>query len=288
MRRVLIYLIFFILVFSMPIQAKSIIKEQPESVVTRIGETVEFTCKTSVKGCKFQWYESLNKKKWKKVPEAKHKYLKLNITDGEYDKTYFRCRVSYKNRKYYSKFAKLKISYELSNPCIHEGIIETNVRHKDGIMYIYSTDLSFNYAIKDAIDQINMKCGKMFQMTYNINNADIIVIGYYYGKATTNEYISTGIAKYLNSEKNSLNGAVAYYHSGKKRNIIAVNKANVVFDYLGEGIIIHELGHCLGLDHTNENSIMQPIIANNTMTRYDIEQFKYSRTVLNESVSLAA
>ena len=288
MRRVLIYLIFFILSFSIPVQARSIIKEQPKSVVIRVGETVEFTCKPSVKGCKFQWYKSLNKKKWKKVPRAKHKCLKLNITDDKYDKTYFRCRVSYNNKTYYSKSAKLKISYELDNPYILRGVIDTNIRHKDGILYVYSTDSYFNKYMKRAIRQINKNCGKMFQWTYNLKNADIIVIGYYWGQATKDEYFDSGLAEYLNSEKAKLHAAVAYYHLAKKRNIIAVNKANAIFKYYGEGVMIHELGHCIGLDHTDESSVMQPVAYTNTMTKYDIKQFKRCHTALKESVSHAA
>ncbi|MCD7135116.1 matrixin family metalloprotease [Limosilactobacillus rudii] len=138
-------------------------------------------------------------------------------------------------------------------------------------VYVDINNTVLKSATETAISQWNNTGAFIFKPVANKKNADIIVLA-------VNDP-DNGAAGLTNTSMNSITGY--YLHATVKLNSYYL--LNPVFGYSQQRIVNtaeHELGHAIGLQHTNKTSVMQPAGSYYPIQRLDIDDVKalYSRT----------
>ena len=291
MRRSISRLFFIFITIALlfhPIQidaaSKLKIRRQPQTVFTRISGEVEFAVKTSGKNLSYRWYvKRVGEKRWRKT-KYKTRTMKFEATANKSGRLY-RCKVTNKTtgKSTYSKSARLIVTdierrygYELPEE-ITRGLLRPLA--VDGYIYVSSYNSRYVDEIKGACAYINKTTGlKCFIYTKDRHIADIIVMDWNSNKYTPNNmYTKLDTANLLRSaEAKSWAGVTFGDGVTGEHFLVALNRRYLrYYDYeLIMAIITHELGHCLGIAHSDDpKSIMHSLISNYSMTKTDKADF---------------
>lgn len=287
MRRIIPRLFFILVAFTLlfhPIEiyaaAKPKIKRQPQSVYTRISGEVEFAVKAFGKNLSYRWYvKRVGEKKWRKT-RYKTNTMKFEATANKNGRLY-RCKVTSKitGKSTYSKSARLIITdikrqygYDLPKEATR-GLLRPIAA--DGYVYISSYNSKYVNEIKDACTYINKVTGlKCFIYTKDRHIADIIIMDWNSNKYTPNNmYSKLGAASILRSAEAKQWAGVTFGDMATGEHyLVALNRKYLwLYDSdLITAIITHELGHCIGIMHSEDpQSIMYSVASNYVMTKAD-------------------
>lgn len=235
---------------------------------------------TAPKSSRYQWYVKKNTKKWKKLKGENKRKLTL-ICNKKMNGYRFKCKL----KKKWSKSEKLIITdigkrYQRSiKPNEVEGMFLPKCA--DGYCYVYCTNKNFSKEVKKAISIVNKNIGRTFIYTDSPHIADIIIQPWYGNILNDSIWLKENEIDYIKANSDGILGA-AFLHK-QLFYLICVNYYDLedMDDYCW-AVIIHELGHCIGVKHsTNKKSIMYYTISDNVkMIKEDIQAFKKRRSIL--------
>lgn len=279
----------FIVLFSTQYFAKITIKEQPKSQCTRLGGNIVLIVKAKAKNrLRYQWYVSEDgRNSWHKVPYETSRRIVVRCDKTKMNGWYYRCKIKekYQNVKW-SKSAKItitdigvKYSYELDSDDVR-GLFMPKAA--DGYCYVYCYNKTFSKQTKNAIETINKAIGKTFVYTPTAAIADIVIVDQNNTTLKNNMFLKDGEIDIVN--KNGNTWMAATFNINSIHYLITLNSW-YLYLYWGkpvESVIIHELGHCVGLNHSESpQDIMYHIYNGNyKMTKNDIINFKNARQLV--------
>lgn len=205
--------------------------------------------------------------------------MKFEATANKNGRLY-RCKITDKNTKksICSKSVKLIITdikrqygYDLSNK-VTKGLLQPIA--VDGYIYVSSYNSKYINEIKNACTYINKNTGlKCFIYTNDRHIADIIIMDWNSNKYTPNNmYTKLGTGDLLRGKEANLWAGVTFSNTNGEHFLIALNRKYLYYyaHKMIVAIIVHELGHCIGIPHSNDvKSIMHAIAYNYTMTNID-------------------
>lgn len=295
-QKIRLMVVFVLLIISSSIcEAKIIINKQPKSQHSRISGEVEFTVDATGKNIRYQWYYSQDKKKtWHKLKyqTSRSMIVRCNKSNRGY---YYGCRMKdaygkYKTTKpvrvYITDIGK-KYSYS-----IDKGNIKNLFYPKaaDGYCYIYCHDRTYEQQVIDSIKIINKNVGTTFIYTRTGCIADITIFDFYDNYVEENLWFKQAEKFHINQNGDRWAG-VTFNEDGVCY-LVGLNNRyfNYVIDDAIRAVIIHELGHCIGINHsTNENDIMYHISrSDDKMSKNDIKKFKLQRKKIRNIGSVDA
>lgn len=196
----------------------------------------------------------------------------------------YRCKVTSKTtgKSTYSKSARLIITdikrqygYDLPDNAT-KGLLRPIA--VDGYIYVSSYNSRYIDEIKGACSYINKATGlNCFIYTKDRHIADIIVMDWNSDKFTQNNmYTRLSAADLLRSKEAKLWAGVTFSNMNEEHFLIALNRKYLCcyFRKTIIAILVHELGHCIGIPHSNDSkSIMHAIAYNYVMTNTDKVDF---------------
>ncbi|MDO4902867.1 MAG: matrixin family metalloprotease [Limosilactobacillus sp.] len=136
---------------------------------------------------------------------------------------------------------------------------------KSATVYIDITDPTLQAAANTAINRWNATGAFSFKKTNDKSKANIVI--------TTMNKQSNGAAGLTNTKINAVTGYLM--HATVRLNTAYL--LNAAYGYSQERIVNtaeHELGHAIGLSHTNEVSVMQPAGSYYSIQQLDINNVK--------------
>ena len=291
---------FFLLLaacFGVKVEAKEVkpitITRQPYNQYTRHSGTVTFILKAKGKDLTYQWYVRKSDK-WKKIKKVKHSdesSFTLECT-RKMNGWKFRCLVKdrYGNEKW-SKSAKLTIT-DKGKP--YQRSITSDAisgmflpKSADNYCYVYSYYSWYKREIKKAIEIINDTIGMTFIYTDSPHIADIVVADYEDNKLRDSMWLLSNEIALVKKYGDEWAG-VAFSDPGMYLHYLVLlnrNYCNCLRSKNIQALVMHELGHCIGLSHSyfNKKDIMAPEgLGDPVMTKNDIERFSRQRSILRD------
>lgn len=284
-RGIKLMIVLMLLMLISPVcEAKIVINKQPKSQYSRISGEVTFTVEATGKNLKYQWYVSKDKRKtWHQIKYQTSKSIIIRCEKSNRG-YYYRCRIldasdRYKTTKpvrvYVTDIGK-KYSYLIDKKRTKNLFYP---KAADGYCYVYCHDRTYEQQVIDAINIINKKIGTTFIYTKTGCIADIIIFNFYDYYVEDNIWFRELERYYIYMEGYDLAGIT--FNDEGIHYLVGLNSS--YFDYIMDdairGVIIHELGHCIGVEHSNNrNDIMYYISSfNDKMSKNDIKMFKKQR-----------
>ena len=235
---------------------------------------------TAPKGKSYQWY--VNKgKKWAKIPDENSRSIKLTVRKRMNGWRY-KCLVTAKSGKSkWSAVDKLiitdinkKYSYAI-NPI--PGMFHPKCA--DGYCYVYSVGMYDE--MREAVRQLNKAIGLTFIPTLSPHIADIIIFPWSHRTLQDSVFLRGGEIQSI--YHNGCNWVGVTYSENTIHYLICIKTSYQSDMEQCAGIIMHELGHCLGIQHTTDkNSIMWEYVGNSKLSIDDIRLFKKQRKILKQ------
>lgn len=265
-------LMFFaiVLFLAFPVKASATVYTRNTGVVTI----------TAPKSKKYQWYVKKNKR-WKKIKGENRRKITL-LCNKKMNGYRYRCKLA----KKYSKSEKLIITdigkrYQRS---ISKEEIKGLFMPKcaDGYCYVHCTSKLLVNQTRQSLDIINKNIGRTFIYTDSPHIADIII-----EKWTKENMLNDSIWLKDNEIDQIRNNG--YFWAGVTFSMESIHylvciNLNYVYgrDDICKSVIIHELGHCIGLGHsTNRTSIMyETCLGVTKMSKLDIINFKKQKMLI--------
>ena len=261
-------LMFFaiVLFLAFPVKASATVYTRNTGVVTI----------TAPKSKKYQWYVKKNKR-WKKIKGENRRKLTL-LCNKKMNGYRYRCKLA----KKYSKSEKLVITdigkrYQRS---INKNEIKGLFMPKcaDGYCYVHCTSKLLVNQTRQSIDIINNTIGRTFIYTDSPHIADIII------EKCSNDILHDSIWLRDNEiDQIRENGKFWAGVTFSLESIHYLVLINISYTYgrddICKSVIIHELGHCIGVGHSKDStSIMyEYCIGVTKMNPSDIYNFKKQR-----------
>lgn len=271
------------------------IVQQPSNQYTRYSGTVTFSVKAKASGkLSYQWYVKKLKKtgkytKWMKMNGKNSRSLVINRCTYGMDGYMYKCNVKCGGYTKTSKAAKLTItdidrvySFEV-NPEDYSGLYE--MKAVDNYCYVYCHEKKYANYVKQAINIINSKVGQTFIYTDTGCIADIVIILFDEYDVEPNIWLRNDEIVQINSAGGGWAGVTFYDDRTNASYLVGLNKGYFPKCTKASirGVIIHELGHCIGLQHSvDDGDIMTPnIIGTDTMSKNDIARFRKQRKIMH-------
>lgn len=243
------------------------------TIYTRSSGTVTIT---APKSKSYQWYVKKNKR-WKKIKGENRRNLTL-LCCKKMNGYRYRCKLNNK----WSKSEKLVITdigkrYQRSiDKEKAKGLFIPKCA--DGYCYVHCTNKHLAIRVKKAIDYVNGKIGRTFIYTDSPHIADIIVVRWSGNKLSDSIWLQSDEIDQIT--KNGKGWAGVTFSEEGLHYLVCINSYYTYYnDSYCKSVIVHELGHCIGIGHSpDKNSIMYYISKTKcSMTQSDIETFKAQR-----------
>lgn len=264
------------------------ITEQPKSQYTRLSGNVVMTVKAKGDGLRYRWYVKKGvKKKYVKVSYETSRRIVIRCDKTSMSGWKYKCRIKDKyGNIMWSNPAKItitdigaKYTYQLDVSYIADLFMP---KAADGYCYVYCYNKKYANQIKSAINIINQQIGKLFIYTPTAAIADIVVIGYDNNYVDNNIFLIGTDREFIEHE--GYYAAAVAFNAGSYHYLIGINHSYVknLTDAEIRGIIIHELGHCVGLEHSNNINDIMYAKNNGTdvLSKNDIKLFKRARKIV--------
>ena len=286
------FMILVIIVLScMVCDAKIVITKQPKSQNSRLSGEVDFTVEAEGKNIKYQWYVSKdNKKTFHKIKYQTSRTLTVRCKKSN-NGYYYRCKMKdssgdskmSKSVRIYVTDLKRKYQYKIDKSNLY-GMFYPKAA--DGYCYVYCHDRTYEQYVIDAINIINKKIGKTFIYTKTGAISDIVIFDFYDTYVSENMWFKDNEKYYINTMGNQWAGATFNYDGINYLVGLNGNYFDFVMDGIIRATIIHELGHCIGLDHSpKKNDIMYYMVqSNDRMSKNDIKRFKVQRKIIRSLI----
>ena len=260
-------LLFIVLFLLFPVKASA-------TVYTRSSGTVTIT---APKSKTYQWYVKKNKR-WKKIKGEDRRNLTL-LCSKRMNGYRYRCRL---NNIKWSKSEKIVVTdigkrYQRSIS-VEDAKGLFLPKCADGYCYVHCTNKNLSIKVRKAIDILNDKIGRTFIYTDSPHIADIIIQKWSGKRLSDSIWLKSDEIDEIN-KNGTLWAGVAFSEEGLHY-LVCLNSDYVYYsNSYCYSIIIHELGHCIGIGHSQDkNSIMYYIAKSKCkMTNQDIETFKAQR-----------
>ena len=246
------------------------------TVYTRSSGTIILT---APKSKSYQWYVKKNKQ-WEKVKGGNRRHI--SILCGKSKNGYkYRCKL----KKKWSKTEKIVVTdvgkrYQRSID-VKKAMGMFAPKCADGYCYVHCTNKALSKKVRKAIDLLNNRIGLTFIYTDSPHIADIIIQRWQAGKLTDSMWLRA-------DEIDTVRENAAYW-SGVTFSIdglhylVCVNGDYVSGrDNICYSVVMHELGHCIGIGHSNDPKSIMYYYCYGTikMTQKDIENFRTQRNKL--------
>ena len=249
------------------------------NVYTRSSGTVTITAD---KAKEYQWYVKKDKR-WERVKGENRRSFTLLCNKGMNGYRY-RCRL---NKKKWSKTERIIVTdigrryHRKIKPEEVQGMFMPKCA--DGYCYVHCTNKTLAKHVRKAIDEITKKVGRLFIYTDSPHIADIIV-----QKWSGNILNESLWSKIDEPEVIARYGhgwaGVTFSDKGLHHLVCVHTDYAYINDEYCRAIIMHELGHCIGITHNEEpGSIMHSQTNVWHLSTKDIERF---RTQMNKLRSL--
>lgn len=284
-RGIKLMIVLMLLMLISPVcEAKIVINKQPKSQYSRISGEVTFTVDANGENLKYQWYVSRDKKRtWHKIQyqTSRSIIVRCSKLNKGY---YYRCYIKDSSGKH--KITKPVRIYITDIGKIYSYLIDKENTNNlfypkvaDGYCYVYCHDRTYEQQVIDAIKIINKNIGTTFIYTKTGCIADITIFNFYDYYVEDNFWFRKFEKYHIN--QSGYDWAGATFNEDGVHYLVGLNSR--YFDYIMDdairSVIIHELGHCIGVEHSNNrNDIMYHISKfNDKMSKNDIKMFKKQR-----------
>lgn len=275
--------------------AKIIITKQPKSQNSRLSGEVDFTVEATGKNIKYQWYVSRDQKKtWHKIKHQTSRTITVRCKKSN-NGYYYRCRMKDASKQYKVSRA-VRIYTTDINKQYQYKINKNNAfslfypKAADGYCYVYCHDRTYEQQVIDSINIINRNVGKTFIYTKTGAISDIVLFDFYDDQVEENMWFRNSETYHINT--NGKDWAGVTFNEDGIHYLVGLNSEyfSYVSDVTIRSTIIHELGHCIGIDHSpNENDIMYYMVKHSDkMTKNDIKRFKCQRKLMRDMLSVNA
>lgn len=247
------------------------------SVYTRSSGSVTIT---APKSKSYQWYVKKNER-WKKIKGEDERNITL-LCSKTMNGYRYRCRL---NNKKWSKSEKLVITdigkrYQRSiDKEKANGLFIPKCA--DGYCFVHCTNKVLSVRVKNAIDILNSQIGRTFIYTDSPHIADIVIQRWNGKKIADSIWLKSNEIDEI--KKNGELWAGVTFSEDGLHYLICINSNCMYYsNSYCHSVIIHELGHCIGIGHSQDkNSIMYPTARMKCkMTQNDIIAFKAQRKKL--------
>lgn len=273
-----------------------IITKQPVKQYTRHSGRVVFSVEAKGDQLTYQWYVKKTDK-WGKVKKIKHSNEKTLTVDCRYRMNgwKYRCLVkdAHGNEKW-SKSAKLVITDKGKK---YRRSIATEAisgmffpKSADKYCYVYPYYSHYKKEIRKAIDRINETIGMTFIYTESPHIADIVISDYTNNRLRDSMWLISNEIALVRKYGDEWAGVAfsdpdmgCYYLVLLNHSYLDTLEVKNI-----QAIVMHELGHCIGLEHSyfNPDDIMAEVCNGNpVMTENDIKRFKQQRKMLRNIIN---
>ena len=228
---------------------------------------------TAPKSSEYQWYVNRGTK-WQKLTGKTARTLTITARKSMHGYRY-RCRIKGK----WTKAERLYITD--MNAKYWRDIVPIGgmfyPKCADGYCYIHAPDCADE--AKDAIRRINKQIGRTYIYTDSPHIADIVILEWHGTHLPDSMWLTGGEIPEIRQHGSEWVG-VTFSDNGLHY-LICINAALEADPEYQVAVIMHELGHCLGLGHsTYHKSIMYESADKPYMTKRDIADFKRQRKLL--------
>ncbi len=235
---------------------------------------------TAPKSKNYQWYVK-KEKRWKKIKGENRRNITL-LCSKRMNGYRYKCKLN----KGWSKSEKIVITdigkrYQRSiNIENAKGLFLPKCA--DGYCYVHCTNKALAKNVKKAIIIINNNIGRTFIYTDSPHISDIIIQRWSANKLNDSIWLKSDEIDSIRKD-GKLWGGVTFSKDGLHY-LVCINKDYTEYsDLYCKAVIIHELGHCIGITHSSDkNSIMYKTIYKYKMSMSDIAIFKAQRKKLRE------
>ena len=264
-----IIIVFIVLFLIFPVKASA-------TIYTRSSGNVTIT---APKSKSYQWYVKKNER-WKKIKGENRRNLTL-LCSKKMNGYRYRCRL---NNKKWSKSEKIVITdigkrYQRSiDKEKARGLFLPKCA--DGYCFVHCTYKPLSIRVRKAIDIVNNKIGRTFVYTDSPHIADIIIQKWRGNKLYDSIWLKSNEIDIIKKKGKEWAGVAFSEDSDGLHHLVCINTYYTDYDNsYYHAVIIHELGHCIGIGHSQDKkSIMYPIAQMKCrMTQNDILTFKAQR-----------
>lgn len=280
----------------------------PEVTYARLWKSATMETTATGDGLRFKWYEFRNGN-WKVVPNETSRSFSFRVSKNDEGRK-FKLTVTDAYGKTVETNATTVVVSNRSGLTVDDvgnkttrGLFQKN--EVDEYCYVYAAGTAFRKELQTAVETVNSAVGTLFVLTNDRSEADIVVMDAVPGSATfpkefseemrkfVNEYYAEGTAGYLWAGV-AFSDDETRIHDYVLLNYIQMMKIAMVYDSsdarsIRSSIIIHELGHCVGIGHSkNEKDVMYGTFDgdNDEMTANDVAAFAKAKERVRKIASL--